>query len=327
MSASIGRRYDSRKNIILHGDNERFASQLNLRHIRCFIAVADTGSIRGAARTLGITQPAVTKAVQQLETTLGAPLLMRSVSGTVLTSYGVAFLARARLVDGELGRAREELTQLTGQFAGSVAIGLEPTIAELIAPQVIAEFQARRPHVTVRIVGGLPTSTLQRVCDGSLDFVVGSRPVSGVPSVIDSWPLYSMSFAIALRKRHPLARAASLKEFAQAQWILTRSAASPDGPLARAFADLGLEPPRCRLLSDSLVATQSIVAATDCVSLMSLRSVTQGIMRQQLVTVEVPQLSIVSSEELFFRRDAPLPPAALELATALRESVQASKVL
>lgn len=291
------------------------------------MAVAEAGSIRGAARALGITQPAVTKAVQQLEASLGAPLLMRNVSGTVLTSYGVAFLARAQLVDSELGRAREELSQLTGLFAGTVAIGLEPTIAELIAPRVIAEFQARRPQVTVRIVGGLPTSTLQRVCDGTLDFVVGSRPVSGVPPVIDSWPLYSMSFAIAVRKRHPLAKATSLAQFTQAQWVLTRSAASPDGPLARAFAELGLEPPRCRLLSDSLVATQSIVAATDCVSLMSRRSVTHGVMRQQLVTVEVPQLQIVSSEELFFRRDTPLPPAALELATALRAGALTHKAL
>lgn len=295
---------------------------MNLRHVRGFVAVAEAGSIRGAARTLGLTQPAVTKAIQQLEAELGAPLLLRNVTGVTLTSYGIAFLARARLVATELGRAREEIAQLSDSFAGTVSVGVAPTIAELIAPRVVAAFQRRRPDVMVRMTGGLPTSTIDRVCDGTLDFAVGPRPVDGVPAMIDSWRLYSVDVAITVRRGHPLARARSLAAFAHESWVLTRSASNADGPLTAAFARLGLAPPRCRLQSESFVAAQAIVAHTDYVSLMPCRGVQLGAMRRQLAIIEVPELSITNSIELFFRRDTPLTPAALELATGFRAMAQ-----
>lgn len=292
---------------------------MNLRHIRGFVAVAEAGSIRGAARTLGLTQPAVTKAIQQLELTLGTQLVQRNVTGVTLTAHGVAFLARARLISVELGRARDEMAQLTDHFEGIVSIGLAPTIGELVAPSVVTAFQQRRPLVTIRISGGLPSSSIQRVCDGSLDFVVGPRPVDGVPPVIDSWRLYTTDVAITIRKRHALARSRSLRDFVDTAWVLTRSAASPDGPLAEAFHTLGAGPPRCRLMSDSIVAAQAIVAISDHAALMPRRAVELGAMRQELVTVEVPELRITNSVELFFRQDSPMTPAALELASAFRD--------
>jgi DNA-binding transcriptional LysR family regulator len=267
---------------------------------------------------LGLTQPAVTKSMQQLESALGVPLLLRSVTGVTLSSYGIAFLARARLISAELGRAHEELAQLGDSFGGTVSISLAPTIAELVAPRVIAAFHERRPNVMVRIVGGLPTSTINRVCDGSLDFVIGPRPVDGVPPTIDSWRLYTMDVAITVRRRHPLVGAHALAAFADADWVLTRSAANPDGPLTAAFAALGLPPPHCRLQSESVVAAQALCAATDYVALMPDRVVQLGAMRQQLTIIDVPELGITNSVELFFRRDTPLTPAALELASDFR---------
>lgn len=287
---------------------------MNLGRLRGFIAVAEAGSIRGAARKLGLTQPAVTKAIQQLERELGVPLVGRSVRGVTLTAYGNAFLARARLIAGELARASQELSQMANTFEGTVSVGLSPTMAELVAPSVIAAFQVRRPLVTVRIVGGLPTSTIHRVSDGTLDFVIGPRPVNGVPPLVDSWFLHFMKVGITVRAGHPLMRASSLAEFGQSNWLLTRSGANPDGPLTAALEKLGLPPPHCRLQSESLVAAQAIIADTDLVSLMPRRAVELGAMRTRLTTIDVPELNIANSVELFFRRETPLTPAALELA-------------
>lgn len=291
---------------------------MNLRHLRGFVTVAQVGSIRGAARELGVTQPAVTKAIQQLEVELGAALLQRNVKGVTLTPYGVAFLTRARLVVAELGRARDELAQLTQAFAGTVSIGLAPTIAELLAPKVVEPYLRRHPQVKLRMVGGLPTSTVTRVADGTLDFVIGPRPVVGVPASIDSWPLYSVEVAITMRAGHPLAGARSLAELADADWVLTQSAANPDGPLTQAFQGLGLEGPKCRLQSESFVAALSTVAQTDFVSLMPCRAVQLGLLHDRLTIARVPELAIQNSIELFFRREAPMTPAAFELAKAFQ---------
>src|SRR5690606_20107741 len=116
------------------------------------------------------------------------------------------------------------------------------------------------------------------------------------------------------RKNHRLSKAKSLIDFASVAWILTRSASGPSAPLAQAFNQLGLARPVCMLQSDSLVATQAHVAATDYAGLMPRQSIEQGAMRNLLTPVEVPELTITNSVELFFRKDTPLTPAALELA-------------
>ena len=75
-----------------------------------FVAVVEQMSIRGAARTLGISQPAVTKIVRELEREVGAPLVERSVKGVRLTPYGEAFAPRARLLLSDMRRARDEIS-------------------------------------------------------------------------------------------------------------------------------------------------------------------------------------------------------------------------
>ncbi|MDX1375438.1 MAG: LysR family transcriptional regulator, partial [Burkholderiales bacterium] len=94
---------------------------MRLTQIQQFLAVVDAGSIRGAARELGLSQPALTKSLRQLEDELGATLVTRSVRGAQATEFGRAFLARARAVSADLRRAREEIAQLRGAREGSLA--------------------------------------------------------------------------------------------------------------------------------------------------------------------------------------------------------------
>lgn len=81
---------------------------MRLQRIEQFIAVVDAGSIRGAARRLGVSQPALTRALQQLEEELGVQLMQRSVRGASLTAAGSAFLARARVAEAELRMGTDE---------------------------------------------------------------------------------------------------------------------------------------------------------------------------------------------------------------------------
>ena len=78
---------------------------MKFHHMRTIVAVAEAGSVRGAARRLGLSQPALTKSLGQLERELGAALVQRSARGTQFTELGKAMLARARAIDAELRRA------------------------------------------------------------------------------------------------------------------------------------------------------------------------------------------------------------------------------
>src|SRR5512140_3796883 len=99
---------------------------MRLTQIRDFIAIVESGSVRGAARVLNVSQPTITRNIRALETHLHVQLLSRSSRGVVPTEAGRAFFARARVAQAELMKAEEEATQSAGSDGASVAFGVGP---------------------------------------------------------------------------------------------------------------------------------------------------------------------------------------------------------
>jgi LysR family transcriptional regulator of abg operon len=97
---------------------------MKLSQIRDVVAIAESGSLRAAAQHLGLAQPALTRSIRELEHELGAALFERRARGMVLTAAGDVFLQRARAVQAELQRSRDEIDQLKGLTRGQVVIGL-----------------------------------------------------------------------------------------------------------------------------------------------------------------------------------------------------------
>ena len=93
---------------------------MTLNQLRDFIAMSEHGSMRAAARALGVSAPALAKSVSQLEQELHVPLLQRSSRGVVLSDYGRALLERARLIVSEAHKASDEIAQLRGRHEGAV---------------------------------------------------------------------------------------------------------------------------------------------------------------------------------------------------------------
>ena len=114
---------------------------MRLQRIEQFIAVVDAGSIRGAARLLGMSQPAL----QQLEEELGVQLMNRSGRGASLTPAGAAFLARARVAEAELRKAADEARSTVDDGSGLLALGLSPVGASLLLPELFITLRQTRP--------------------------------------------------------------------------------------------------------------------------------------------------------------------------------------
>ena len=104
---------------------------MKLSHIRDVLAVAELGSLRKAARHLGIAQPAITRSIQEIEHEFGAPFFERHARGVRLTAIGDVFVRRASTVESELRRAREEIDQVKGHSTGQVTVAM--SIASSIA--------------------------------------------------------------------------------------------------------------------------------------------------------------------------------------------------
>src|SRR5690349_12321774 len=97
---------------------------VRLQQIRHFLAVVEAGTLRSAAARLGVTQPAITKSLRQLEDHVRTRLMLRTPRGVVLTPAGRKFKDRARVIESELRRLGEELAAERGDGEGAVAFGV-----------------------------------------------------------------------------------------------------------------------------------------------------------------------------------------------------------
>ena len=149
---------------------------MELRGIQYFVQIADEGSITRAAHKLGVTQPALTRHVQQLEAELGTPLLVRLPRGVRLTTAGRDFLEYGRRIAQEVARAREHVHGVTGTPRGRVVIGTSPTLAPLLLPGCIARTRQQCPLVTLQVMEGFGAQLLDALLTGRLDVAVMTNP-------------------------------------------------------------------------------------------------------------------------------------------------------
>lgn len=291
---------------------------MNLHHLQHFLAIADKGSVRAAAEALGLSQPAISKSLRVLEKELGARLIERGARGSTLTTFGNVLYARAKLIGNELARVTHEIRQLAGHASGRVSLGASATLATVFLPAVVHAFQQRNPGAELHVVGGLPSLLLPRLIDGSLDLVVGPRPVQPLPQQIESEALITTPSVIAVREGHRLAGARSLKAFAEARWVLNSSAGAAESSLHAAFSALGLAAPRIAVRADSFQAAYALIAKSDLVGLMPKYLLDDWLIHNVLIFVKVPEFTASDSVELFFRSDVPMSALARDFADQLR---------
>ena len=136
--------------------------QIKFHQIRAFVEVARQGSIRGASRTLNLSQPALTKSIKELEEGMAAQLFVRRSKGVALTECGEGFYQRALILE-ELRAAQDDIRQRQGELAGQINIGMGASISRSLMPAVITRFHAQHPQVKVRIMEGQLVSMINEL--------------------------------------------------------------------------------------------------------------------------------------------------------------------
>jgi molybdate transport repressor ModE-like protein len=232
------------------------------RRVLLFRAVARAGSLSGAARDLGWTQPAVSQQLQRLEREVGSPLLVRSTRGVTLTEAGRLLLQRADTVAGALHMAAEELASLADLRGGRVRLVAFPSAAATLAPAALKELARDHPAVEVALVEAEPPEAWAAVRAGEADLalVFGYDGPPADDGDLTWLPLAVEPVDLVLPPDHPAAarRAVRLGDLAHDTWI---------GGCQRCRQHLvdrcrtaGFEP-RLSHETDDYVAVQALVAA------------------------------------------------------------------
>ena len=176
--------------------------RIRLRHLACFLEVARLKSVVNAASELGISQPAASKTVQELEELLGAPLFDRTRRRLTLTPYGEVFHRHAATSLAAL-RQGIDAARNTGETP-TVRVGALPTVSARLLPDAVGAFAAAEPDINARIITGPNGYLLSLLRMGDVDLVIGRMAEPEAMIGLSFEHLYSERVVIAVRPGHPL---------------------------------------------------------------------------------------------------------------------------
>jgi len=290
---------------------------IKLHQLRAFVNIARQGSIRAASRAASLSQPALTKSIQELESILGARLLVRRRQGVELTEIGETFFQHASLILQELRVAQEDIQQRLGQRGGSVSIGIGGSIARTVMPQVITQFHRQFPDVKVRIVEGQLVSMLPELRQGALDFTINTYYQSYLDNELSYEKLLEREYCVVVRKGHPLEHATSLAELQQCDWTMPTPKGSHYRLLHERFTDMGMAP-SISVTCETFMACTSLVAQSDFVSILSRDVIADPILGNQLVALNIKEKIPQAVFYLIQRKDTTLTPMGAHLARLFR---------
>ena len=145
-----------------------------LRELEAFLGVARLGNFTRAARSLNMSQPALTVRIRHLEDALGVRLLDRTTRSVALTQIGLQFLPIVERVLGEINAVAENARDLAGRQRGLVTVAALPSVASNLLPPIIAAFSARHRGIVVRLRDGVSQRVTHLVKAGDADFGIGS---------------------------------------------------------------------------------------------------------------------------------------------------------
>ncbi|MFD7921648.1 LysR substrate-binding domain-containing protein [Streptomyces sp. NPDC059740] len=237
--------------------------ELEVRHLRALCAVADAGSVRKAARALGVTQPSLTAQLQRIENALGGELFLRGPEGTRLTLLGRSVLCRARSIVSDMSALLDEVAAATNrEHGGRLRIGC--TSSRVVAGW-LRRLRARLPETDTTIrVDVSANALLQMVAGGQLD-VAFVHEVEGAPlRVPDGLATRELVHRepqfVALAESHPAARRSvvELTDLVADEWMVDSTVDGEWVGLRRVFATAGLNP---RFVHGDYTTAADLVAA------------------------------------------------------------------
>lgn len=233
--------------------------------LRALVQVAENGTIRAAARSLHLSQSALTKALRELEEDVGTELLVRSHKGVEFTAAGRVLLTNARLALASLERARDEIRALQGGAGAHVAAAVTPLLALAVLPRVWEAFTARQPDARLSLSEGFLADLIPRLIEGRLDFAIAIADPDDLPPELAFEPLFEVSAVPAGRAGHPLAGATDWQALEHSQWTLNLSPGSQSETLLEWLRASNLPVPRQITACTSPTLMTELMRRTDAI--------------------------------------------------------------
>ena len=302
---------------------------LKPRHFRILVALDDLRNLGAAARSLHVSQPAISMALADLEKGLGVKLFERNSKGMVPNAYGEALIRQARVVLASLAQARDEMHALKSGASGKIKIGALPAMTPGLLPKAIALLKATSPLTRVMVQEGSMEFMLPELRHGAVDLIVGRLLRRESSDDVSEEALYSGQNVVVVGPQHPLAqrtgKAARRKrptwpEMVAYPWVLPPAGSLSREPLEAVIQESGAPMPVDCVETLSIHVITGYLQMTNAIGLLSKmvawHYLQSGQLAQLPVTLPDPQRPI----GVTWSRHKPLSSAAHTFMQCLRES-------
>ena len=287
---------------------------VTLKHFRVLSAVTKMGSMAGAARRLNVTPPAITVQVQQLEQTIGLPLVERIGDKTTPTQAGEIILRTAQRIEAMLAECAGELAQLKGVEGGRVSVGVVST-AKYFAPKALAAFRQRHPGVDVRLSVANRQETIRALRDLELEMAIMGRPPENLE--LESAVLGDHPHVIVAPSDHPLAgQPLSIADLTKETFFVREPGSGTRLLMERLFEQTDFEPIVGMEIGSNETIKQAVIAGLG-IAFISAHTVAVEIADGRLTMLDVAGLPMMRQWYAVRLSDKAIMPAGQAMWTFL----------
>lgn len=260
------------------------------RRVRAFVALTEQHHMPSVAEGLGITQPAVSIAVRQLEESIGVPLFERTARGMIPTPAGAALALRLKRAQAEMRHAVADIAALRGVTQGTITVGALPLGRTRVLPESIADVVARYPGLRIATMEGSFEALAASLRAGDLDFILGALRPAPYASDLRGEPLGEDELGIVCSRAHRLAqrRRITVRDLERARWVLPRANTPNRRLFEQALTSRGISVPDVVVETSDLAVLRGVLLQSDLLTAISPRQLAYELEGALLTRLAVP---------------------------------------
>ncbi len=277
---------------------------MELKQLRQFCAIVETGSFRKAADSLHISPPALSLSIKRLEADLGVMLLDRQPGRVLATAHGHSLYDSAQRIHSEVQGALDQLNAISGIGSGRIAVGMLPYGIQSTMGNLIGRFCDRYPKLEVQIALGSFSFLAGRLRDGELDFLVTEVQEGNATGGLVQEPLFRLRYGLIAGGKHPLAgkRQLTLRRVMDYRLAYARTWQTVIDSWDDAFKAEGLSPPSSAIGEATDDFFRDLISQCNTIAVLPMiGTIRDSIEAGQLTELHVPAVNWTSTVGMIYR--------------------------
>ena len=281
---------------------------MKIQALKALVNAIELGSLRAAAKEMQVSQPAITKIIQELEEHLSTTLLNRTKTGVSPSTEGLTLYKYAQNIFQELEKAEKEVAQISRRSNEEITIAVVPLALSLLLPETIRTYSAEFPNVAISLMEELYIAQLKQLRSGEIDMAIGPIPKDLIPGEFHVEKILPIEMVIAKKKNLKIKSPANLEDLKELKWVYT-SKRPTSGYAKVLFENNNITPPLPGAVVNSTLGLISLIASGNYVGLMPKKLMESPIAKKYLCQIKTVEPPLKLTLGVIVRHDKFLSPA------------------